>query len=46
MAITFDEGPSQYTANVLFALRANNIKATFHVVTDYLLVDVAVVTNL
>ena len=29
IALTFDDGPSQYTAEVLDILKANNAKATF-----------------
>jgi peptidoglycan/xylan/chitin deacetylase (PgdA/CDA1 family) len=43
-AMTFDEGPSQYTKEVTAVLAANQVKATFHIVTKYL-TNVAVLTN-
>lgn len=36
VAVCFDEGPSQYTNNVLISLDASQTKATFHVITAYL----------
>lgn len=36
IALTFDEGPSDYTLNVQKALAAANASVTFHVVTAYL----------
>lgn len=36
MALTFDQGPSQYTGLLLSALSKNKVKATFHVSPDYL----------
>eukprot|EP00158_Paraphelidium_tribonemae_P002473 Partr_v1_DN25396_c1_g1_i1_m21679 putative chitin deacetylase len=44
-AMTFDEGPSSYTVGVLNALRAANIKATFHFTTEYIK-DITVNTNM
>ncbi|EPZ30799.1 glycoside hydrolase/deacetylase [Rozella allomycis CSF55] len=35
-ALTFDEGPTPYTLAVLDALKKENIKATFHVITEFL----------
>jgi peptidoglycan-N-acetylglucosamine deacetylase len=31
VAITFDDGPSEYTNEILDALKSNNVKATFFV---------------
>ncbi|KAI3641400.1 hypothetical protein MIR68_000530 [Amoeboaphelidium protococcarum] len=45
VALTFDEGPSQYTPAVLQGLAANDLKATFHIITDYFS-NVAMVTNM
>jgi peptidoglycan/xylan/chitin deacetylase (PgdA/CDA1 family) len=36
LALTFDQGPSQYTGMLLSALSKNKVKATFHVSPDYL----------
>lgn len=36
IAFTFDQGPSMYTGKLLSALQKARIKATFHVVPDYL----------
>lgn len=33
--LTFDDGPSQYTPEVLEVLRQNNVKAAFFIVSDY-----------
>jgi peptidoglycan-N-acetylglucosamine deacetylase len=35
VAITFDDGPGQPTPQVLTALKARGVKATFHVVTEF-----------
>jgi len=35
-AMTWDDGPAQYTGQLLDTLRARNVKATFHVTTQYL----------
>ena len=32
IALTFDDGPNAYTANVLDVLKAHNVKATFFIV--------------
>lgn len=45
VAITFDEGPSEYTVGALNGLSATAAVATFHVITKYLN-NVAIVTNL
>lgn len=36
LALTFDQGPSQYTGMLLSTLAKNKVKATFHVSPDYL----------
>lgn len=36
LAMTFDQGPSQYTGMLLSTLAKNKVKATFHVSPDYL----------
>ncbi|KXN67245.1 carbohydrate esterase family 4 protein [Conidiobolus coronatus NRRL 28638] len=36
LALTFDDGPSPYTGNLLNILNDKNIKASFHFTTDYL----------
>ena len=36
IAFTFDQGPSQYTGILLTSLSKANVKATFHIVPDYL----------
>lgn len=45
VALTFDEGPSQYTVRVLKGLQDNKMNATFHVITKYFQ-NVAFVTNM
>ncbi|TPX36920.1 hypothetical protein SmJEL517_g01081 [Synchytrium microbalum] len=39
VAWTFDEGPSSNTQNILYALRAMNVTATFHISTRYITQD-------
>ncbi len=36
LAMTFDQGPSQYTGLLLSTLAKNKVKATFHISPDYL----------
>jgi len=36
LAMTFDDGPSEYTNELLVLLAKENIKATFHIVVKYL----------
>lgn len=36
LALTYDQGPSQYTGMLLSTLSKNKVKATFHVSPDYL----------
>lgn len=43
--MTFDGGPGPATAFVIQALNAVEVKATFHVTTDYLK-EVSVVSNM
>lgn len=35
-AMTWDDGPAQFTGQLLDTLRSKNVKATFHVTTQYL----------
>jgi len=35
-AMTWDDGPAQYTQQLLDVLRSKNVKATFHITTKYL----------
>lgn len=36
MALTFDDGPAQYTGQLLDTLKSKGIRATFHLTTKYL----------
>lgn len=36
MALTFDQGPGQYTGRLLAILQKQKVKASFHVTTEYL----------
>jgi peptidoglycan/xylan/chitin deacetylase (PgdA/CDA1 family) len=35
-AMTWDDGPAQYTSQLLDTLQSKNVKATFHITTQYL----------